>query len=42
MKPAGGYLNKVLRVDLSAGQAKAEPLREDLVEKYVGGTGIGV
>ena len=42
MKPADGYLNKVLRVDLSSRQIKAEPLREDLVEKYVGGTGIGV
>ena len=41
MKPAGGYLKKVLRVDLSAGQVKAEPLRDDLIEKYVGGTGIG-
>ena len=42
MKQAGGYLKKVLRVDLSAGQVKAEPLRDDLIENYVGGTGIGV
>ena len=41
MKPGGGYLKKVLRVDLSAGQVKAEPLRDELIEKYVGGTGIG-
>jgi len=40
MKPAGGYLKKVLRIDLSTGQVKAESLRDDLIEKYVGGTGI--
>jgi aldehyde:ferredoxin oxidoreductase len=41
MKPAAGYLGKVLRVDLSAGQAKDEVLADALIEKYVGGTGIG-
>ncbi|KPK87781.1 MAG: hypothetical protein AMJ94_16435 [Deltaproteobacteria bacterium SM23_61] len=34
-------MKMVLRVDLSGGQVKAEPLRDDLIEKYVGGTGIG-
>jgi aldehyde:ferredoxin oxidoreductase len=41
MKLTGGYLNKILRVDLSGGLVKAEPLRDDLREKYIGGTGIG-
>jgi aldehyde:ferredoxin oxidoreductase len=41
MKAAAGYLGKVLRVDLSAGQAKDEVLADALIEKYVGGTGIG-
>ncbi len=41
MKPAGGYLKKFLRVDLSSMQVKEEELRDEILEKYVGGTGIG-
>ena len=41
MKPAGGYLKKYLRVDLSSMQIREEELGDDLLEKYVGGTGFG-
>ena len=41
MKPAGGYLKKYLRVDLSTKQIREEKLGDDLLEKYVGGTGFG-
>ena len=41
MKATGGFLKKVLRVDLSAGQTKTEELPEEMVDKYIGGTGAG-
>ncbi len=37
----GGYMGKVLRVDLTRGVIKEEPLERELVENYVGGTGLG-
>ena len=37
----GGYMGKVLRVDLTQGVIKEEPLERGLVENYVGGTGLG-
>jgi aldehyde:ferredoxin oxidoreductase len=36
-----GYMGKILRVDLTHGSVKEEPLEEGLVENYVGGTGFG-
>lgn len=37
-----GYQNNVLRVDLSAGKAAAEPLRMDFAEKYIGQKGLAI
>jgi aldehyde:ferredoxin oxidoreductase len=41
MKAEGGYLKRLLRVDLNTRQTKEEDLEDALLEKYVGGTGIG-
>jgi aldehyde:ferredoxin oxidoreductase len=41
VKPEGGYMKKLLRVDLSTGVIKEEELGEERIEKYIGGTGIG-
>ncbi len=41
MKPVGGYMKKFLRVDLSSMKIKEEELGDELIEKYVGGTGFG-
>ncbi|MFB3819200.1 MAG: aldehyde ferredoxin oxidoreductase family protein [Candidatus Methylomirabilales bacterium] len=35
-----GYMGQVLRVDLSVGQATAEPLNREWAQKYVGGSGL--
>lgn len=35
-----GYTNKILRVNLSNGKIREEPLGEDLIKKYIGGSGI--
>ena len=37
----GGYLGKFLRVDLSGPRIQEEELGNQLIENYVGGTGIG-
>ena len=37
----GGYLGKILRVDLSAGKITVEELTHSFVEKWVGGVGFG-
>ena len=37
-----GYAGKILRVDLSTGSTKTEPLREELAKKYIGGIGLGM
>ncbi len=37
----GGYLGKFLRVDLSGSRIQEEELGNQLIENYVGGTGIG-
>jgi aldehyde:ferredoxin oxidoreductase len=37
-----GYTGKILRVDLSAGELQDEPLNEEYVRDYVGGSGLGV
>jgi len=38
----GGYLGRVLRVDLSSGAISQEPLVEDFLRDYIGGTGLGI
>jgi aldehyde:ferredoxin oxidoreductase len=37
----GGWTGTVLRVDLTRGRVKKEPLREDWASEYVGGRGLG-
>jgi len=36
-----GFLGKLLRVDLTNGVIKEEPVSESLVKKYIGGRGLG-
>jgi len=36
-----GYMGKILRVNLSKGEIKDEPLPEDMARKYIGGRGLG-
>ncbi|HHV57149.1 MAG TPA: aldehyde ferredoxin oxidoreductase family protein [Firmicutes bacterium] len=38
----GGYAGRILRVDLGRGTTSIEPLRESLIEQYLGGNGFGV
>jgi len=38
---AGGYMGRILLVNLSTGKAESEPLAEDTARKYVGGYGLG-
>ena len=40
--PRGGYLGRILRVDLGTGEISREPLNEDFLMDYIGGTGLGV
>ena len=37
----GGYLGKILRVDLSKGQTSVEELDRGFIEKWIGGAGFG-
>ncbi len=37
----GGYTGKMLRVDLTAGTMAVENLEEEMLRKYIGGSGIG-
>ncbi len=37
-----GYMGAILRVDLTEGEIKKEPLDRDLVEKFIGGRGFGI
>jgi len=37
----GGYLGKILRVDLSKGKMSIEELDDSFIEKWVGGVGFG-
>lgn len=36
-----GFLGKILRVDLTAGTVREEPVSESLARKYIGGRGLG-
>ena len=36
-----GYMGTILRVDVTDGRVRREPLPEDLVKQYIGGRGIG-
>lgn len=38
---AGGYVGKILNVDLASGSLAEEPLEETLCRQYVGGYGVG-
>lgn len=37
----GGYMGKILRVDLTRGSVREESLERELAENYIGGTGFG-
>ncbi|KYH40703.1 MAG: Aldehyde ferredoxin oxidoreductase [Candidatus Bathyarchaeota archaeon B26-1] len=37
-----GYAGRILRIDLSSGAVKTEPLREEVAKKYIGGIGLGI
>ena len=37
-----GYMGRLLRVDLTDGTVRDEPLEPEMAEKYLGGTGFGV
>jgi len=37
-----GYMGRILRVDLTAGTLRAEPLSNDVAKKYLGGKGYSV
>ena len=41
MEPYGGYMEKFLRVDLSSMTIREEELDHQIIDQYVGGTGIG-
>lgn len=41
MAAEGGYLKKFLRIDLSTGKIEKQELPESLIERFVGGTGMG-
>ena len=38
---ANGYMEKILRVDLSKNEVREEPFPEDWKKKYLGGSGVG-
>jgi aldehyde:ferredoxin oxidoreductase len=38
---ANGYMNQVLRVDLSTGLMTTQTFSEDVLRKYIGGSGLG-
>ncbi|MEM1673633.1 MAG: aldehyde ferredoxin oxidoreductase family protein [Candidatus Bathyarchaeia archaeon] len=38
----GGYMGKILKVDLTAGTLRSEPLQEEVAKKYLGGKGYAV
>ena len=40
-KGIGGYIGRVLRVDLSRAKISTEPLDESLLRKFIGGAGLG-
>src|SRR4030042_7207184 len=37
----GGYVGKTLRVDLTHGSIHEEPIEESILQKYIGGAGLG-
>ena len=40
---SGGYVGKILRVNLSTGKITTEPLPDEtILRKYIGGFGIGL
>ena len=36
------YAGKILRVNLTTGETKTEPLTEELAKNYIGGIGLGI
>jgi len=42
LRKVKGYAGRILRVDLSTGAIKTEPLTEEVAKKYIGGIGLGM
>jgi aldehyde:ferredoxin oxidoreductase len=42
MKFESGYFHKILVVDLTKGEARAVPISDEFIDRYVGGRGFGV
>jgi len=42
IKLPNGYMGKILRVDLTAGTLRDEPISNDVAKKYLGGKGYSV
>jgi len=38
----GGYMGKILRVNLTTGKISEEPINEELARKFIGARGYGV
>ena len=36
------YAGKILRVNLTTGEVKTEPLTEEMAKQYIGGIGLGI
>ena len=36
------YAGKILRVNLTTGEIKTEPLTEEMAKQYIGGIGLGI
>ncbi len=41
-KHKGGYFGQILRVDMTTGSSKTEPIDDEFIEQYVGGRGFAV
>jgi len=37
---AGGYVDKILKVDLSTKKVSTKPIDEEVARKYIGGKGL--
>ena len=41
-KHNGGYFRQILRVDMTGGTSKTEPIDDEFIENYVGGRGFAI
>jgi len=40
--PIGGYHRRLLRVDLTRGMIRSEEISTDILQSFIGGTGLGI